>query len=280
MAFLNELQSKLLEAFSYLHDVCVANGLRYYACGGTLLGAVRHHGFIPWDDDIDVWMPRPDYEKLKVIMREKEAGGRYVFEAPGANDGHHYYAMGKLYDTTTTLVEKQKHRIRKGVFIDIFPLDGLGNSTEERDKRYKKMHLRNMMIASRISVPRKERSTFKNMAIRVSSLLPESVLDTRKVIERFDLECKKIPYENSRYVGVLMGSLGMQDVIEKEILQSTRLYDFETIQIYGTTEYDRLLTYIYNDWRKLPPVEKRVTLHDFEELDLHHGYLDGEGKNA
>ena len=272
---MNELQSKLLEAFSYLHDTCIENNLTYVASGGTLLGAVRHKGFIPWDDDVDVWMPRPDYEKLKVIMKT-HLNPKYVFETPGDNTGGHYYAFGKFYDTSTTAVEKTKFNARKGIYIDIFPLDGVGKTEAERDKIFKKMHLRNMLMASRISVPRKERSALKNLAIRVSSLLPESLLNTEKVIERFDNACKKLPYDESAYVGVLSGSYGLRDVIPKKWIEKPELYDFETIKICGVPNYDEYLTYIFGDWRKLPPKEKQVSLHDFEYLDLNHGYLESE----
>jgi len=270
---MNKLQTKLLAAFSAFHDICTTNGLTYIASGGTLLGAVRHKGFIPWDDDIDVWMPRPDYEKLKDVMK-RHPHKIYEFETPGDNTGGHYYAMGKFYDTSTTVVEKTKFNVRKGIYIDVFPLDGLGRTEAERDRIYKRLHFRNLLMASRISVPRKERSAIKNLAIYASSLIPESILNTEKVIERFDKACKKTSYENSEYVGVLMGSYGMRDVIPKKWLENPALYDFESIRIYGVKNYDEYLTYIYGDWRKLPPKEKQVSLHDFEYLDLDHGYID------
>ena len=270
---MNELQSKLLEAFSFFHNVCVENGLYYYASGGTLLGAVRHKGFIPWDDDVDVWMPRPDYERLSAILGT-EKRDKYIFETPMYNTGNHYYAMGKLYDTTTTMVEKTKFKDKKGVFIDVFPLDGLGKTETERNKIFRKMHFENLLLASRVSVPRKQRSALKNMAIRISSLMPESVLNTEKMILKFDRQCAALPYEGCKYAGVLMGAYGMRDVVPMEWLKEPALYDFESIKIYGVRNYDECLTYIFGDWRKLPPKEKQVSVHDFELLDLEHGYLE------
>ena len=244
----------------------------YYASGGTFLGAVRHKGFIPWDDDIDVWMPRPDYERLKDILLEKD--GKYVFEAPGHNCGQHYYAMGKLYDTSTTIIELTKFNAKKGIFVDIFPIDGLGRTKNELKKNYNKLHLLNLLVRSRVYVPQKEKKFIRNLAIHLSSIIPEALLNTEKFIEWFDKKCSKVSYDESKFVGIMMGSYGMRDVVEKRILNDRVLYDFETIKIFGVADYDTFLTHIYGDWRKLPSVEKQVTLHEFNHLDLNRGYMD------
>ncbi|MEG0835223.1 MAG: LicD family protein [Christensenellaceae bacterium] len=269
---MNKLQTKLLAAFSFFHDTCIENDLQYIAGGGTFLGAIRHHGFIPWDDDIDVWMPRPDYEKLIKIMA-KEKKGKYLLETPQSNTGGYYYAMGKLYDTTTTAVEKTKFNVKKGINIDVFPLDGLGKTENERKRLFGKMHIINMLISSRISLPRRERNALKNMAIHISSIVPETLVNTQKLLQRFDRQCAVLPYEGSKYVGVLMGSYGMRDVIPSEWLQNLTLYDFESIKIYGVKNYDEYLTYVFGDWRELPPEKERVSPHEFEQLDLDHGYF-------
>lgn len=136
------------------------------------------------------------------------------------------------------------------------------------------MVFRNMFISSRVSVVRKERNALKNLAIRFSSLFPESIINTSEIIKKLDRQCANLPYNDSEYVGVLMGTDGINDYFPKAWLKQTDLYDFETIRVYGLKNYDEYLTYKYGDWRKLPPKEKQKSNHDFELLDLEHGYLD------
>ncbi|MBR5505916.1 MAG: LicD family protein [Clostridia bacterium] len=103
---MNELQQKLLTMLNWFHNVCEKENLQYYALGGTALGAIRHNGFIPWDDDIDVGMPRDDYNKLREICSKYNAG-QYYIEFPGINDDF-VYPFCKVYDKQTTLVENVK----------------------------------------------------------------------------------------------------------------------------------------------------------------------------
>ena len=112
-----ELKKLELDILKYLKNVCSENGLTYYLAFGTLLGAVRHKGFIPWDDDIDVWMPREDYEKLKIIMRNK-VNSRYLFVTPKEYKNYGV-AFGKIIDKKTLLVEESySSEYDLGVYIN------------------------------------------------------------------------------------------------------------------------------------------------------------------
>ena len=117
---MNDLQKKLLETLTYLTKYLEEKGLRYYVIGGTMLGAVRHKGFIPWDDDVDIAMPRSDYEKF--IQDFKGVVDGYTLETPRGKARDFLYAYGKFYDTRTTVVEKLHRKVKRGVFIDVFPL--------------------------------------------------------------------------------------------------------------------------------------------------------------
>lgn len=269
---MNQHQEKLLGIIKFFHEFCVENNLRYYVTGGSLLGAMRHEGFIPWDDDIDVAMPRPDYEKLRELLEGKQ--GRYILETPYSKAKDYGYTMSKIYDSETTAVEKVKFNTCRGVFLDVFPLDGIGNTKDEMVRNHKKIYWLNMFIATRTSIPRAERSWYKNVAILVSSIIPEKLLNTKRIICKLDKMCARIPYDNSKYVGNLAGAYGLREIVDRDLFGEPKLYKFEDTYVYGVEKGDEYLTQIYGDWRQLPPEDKRSSGHDFELLDLNRSYIE------
>ena len=124
---MTETQRKLLTALQWFHHFCSEHNLRYYAVGGTCLGAVRHKGFIPWDDDIDVGMPRKDYKKFLELTSAIQDNELYKVEYLPSKHGF-TYPYCKLYDIGTTLIENSRYKIKRGIYIDVFPLDGIGLS--------------------------------------------------------------------------------------------------------------------------------------------------------
>ena len=270
---MNPLQMKLLDMLSWFHDFCVANNLRYYALGGTMLGTARHQGFIPWDDDIDVGMPRKDYEKLIHLLANKSVG-KYVLETPDTNEKDYYYPFLKLYDTTTTLIENTKYQIKRGVYLDIFPLDGIGDTFEEAQVNFAKVKRIYNLLITRVTGFRKGRKWYKNLAVVVARVIPNFILDNKKILKKLVGECQKYDYDKCAWCGNLVGAWGMKEVMPKEFMGSPTLYPFENIQIYGVEKADEYLTSLYGDWRKLPPVEKQKSHHDFVLFDLEKSYLD------
>ena len=132
---MNDLQLKMLDMMSWYHNLCEKNNLKYYVVGGTALGTIRHKGFIPWDDDIDVGMPREDYEKFKELASNSDLSARYAIEFPSGKKDF-LYPYGKIYDTTTTLIEHTRYKTKRGIFIDVFPLDGIGNDKDEATRHF------------------------------------------------------------------------------------------------------------------------------------------------
>lgn len=119
------LQDRLYSIFRVFHEVCAKNAIKYYMLGGTMLGAIRHEGFIPWDDDIDVGMKRSDYEKF-LLLSPREWPDNYLLKEP-SGDGVYPYLFAKVIDVATTCVEDIGRGVELGCYIDVFPLDNGGN---------------------------------------------------------------------------------------------------------------------------------------------------------
>lgn len=262
-----QLKKTLLEMLSWFHNFCIENDLKYFAVGGTLLGAVRHKGFIPWDDDIDLGMPREDYKKLEKLIGNKE-NGKYYFETPNTTRKGYYYTYGKLFDTDTTLVENSRDKLPMGVYIDIFPFDGVGETKEEAIKYLSYVKRLQDLLATRVSGIRKGRAFYKNAAVAVARVIPSFLFNDKKLLMKIDSICSGKNFNDSKYVANMNGAWGLREITTREIVGTPKLYDFENIKIYGIEDYDAYLTGVYGDWRQLPPEEKRVSAHDYVYVDL------------
>ena len=271
---MTEQQKKLVEMLSWFHNICVDNNLRYYIIAGTMLGAVRHKGFIPWDDDIDVGMPRSDYERLRQLISNINCGSQYIFEYPGQSNPEYSYLFAKLYNTKTTFIEKKRHPIKRGIYIDIFPLDGIGNDIEEAKKNYKPFY-NSFRLHLMITGAFLERRSFaKNLAVFVGRILSPLFVNRHKLEKKIDGICKRIDFDNSRLVSNLLGGSAIKGIVPQEWFGTPTLVKFENIEVYGLEKPELYLKSMYGDFMKLPPIEKQVSLHDSIECNLNKSYLD------
>lgn len=252
----------------WFDEYCAKNNIDYYIAGGTLLGAIRHGGFIPWDDDIDIIVPRPDYEKL--INTFESDGSKYEIESPYSRNDDFLFSFSKLYDTSTTLIENVKVKCIRGIYIDIFPLDGIGG--DEWKKNYRRFDRLNMLLMTRTCTVRKGRGLIKNATIFFMQLIPNFIFKNKKLSIKVDKKAAIINYETSKYVGNLMGAYRSKEVIAKDIIGEKTRYKFENIYVNGPEKYDEYLTHIYGDWNKIPDKDKRRGSHDYLSIDLDKAY--------
>ena len=270
---MNELQSKLVEMLHWFDGFCIKNEFSYYAVDGTMLGVARHAGFIPWDDDIDVCLPRPDYEKMKSKFGNTQIG-KYYLEMPNSNDEAFASPYAKLYDTSTTLIEHYQKPLIRGVFIDIFPLDSLSCDEGDAIKKLAKIKRKQYFFMSRVVAYSSRRKVYKNLAIIFSKIIPHSIVSNKQLRIEIDALCKSEKYDINKWGGMCLSDWGRKEIMPLSVFGKPTRYKFENIEVFGVQNFDTYLTRVYGNWEMLPPEAKRVSRHDYLSLDLNKSYLE------
>lgn len=252
MDALRELQLTELNILKELLPIFERHDVPYFALGGTMLGAVRHGGFIPWDDDIDIGVPREDYDRL--LSLEDELPPHLHFTSRQQDANYVYYFM-RVVD------ERIKLRNRRfdveevlPAWVDIFPLDGLPN-TELRRKLHGKKILfsRAVFQLSRfenIVNTKRDRPALERAVIRgIRALHLQKLIGRDYAYRLMDRTLKQFPYGKSDYNVNAMGAYRMREAFPKDVFGVGALYPFEDIMIRGAKDYDAYLTQLYGDWR-------------------------------
>ena len=248
-----EIQCKELEILIFMDRFCKENELRYYLVGGTLLGAVRHKGFIPWDDDIDICMPRPDYERLMEIFPRT---GKWMLQSRSRKN--RVAAFAKVVDMTTD-VESIFDKDIKQLWIDIFPIDGLPADIDEVRKIYKKCDFYRRLYGIGNARLGEGKTIFRKYAKIL--LKPMAILyGMEKVNRKIEEIAKRHPYETSDYVGAVTGGIyGVGERMKKSEFEKATTVEFEGHIFPAMSCWDSYLTGIYGDYMTPPPPEKRKT---------------------
>lgn len=249
----DELKNIQLDLLQKTADFCENNGLRYFLCGGTLIGAIRHKGYIPWDDDIDIAMPRPDYERFVKTFNKSE---NYYQVVNVETDPNYAYAFAKVYDKRTILKELH-YNGTIGAYIDILPADGVKNVAQIR----KIMILHKILNTKRANyykrtILKKIINTFGKLL-----LLPFSA---HKIATWMDNEARKYAFGSIPNAGLIANPLGIGEMVNKSVFDSDIYREFEGHQYRVPIGYDTWLRSIYGDYMQLPPEEHRVTHHTFD----------------
>lgn len=259
---LEELKQIELDMVKYLDGICKANSIHYYMVGGTLLGAVRHKGFIPWDDDVDVAMPRRDFEKLQKIMEQEQGCYQLQFFNNVKNYG---YASPKLVDTRTTLIDYKlgNGMERSSVFIDIFLYDGMGERPRTAMTWYLLLKtFKKMVFLSRRNF--KMESTLKTVLFALPWCLCRCV-GTDRLNRIYNGLAGKKDFYDSQIVACAAGRYGKGELHPRAVFETTVELPFEDMVLPAPAGYRDYLTGLYHDYMQMPPVEKRVSNHTSEE---------------
>ncbi|MBS5582978.1 MAG: LicD family protein [Megasphaera sp.] len=248
---LKEIQEDVFQILLTFDQFCKNNHLTYRLAGGTLLGAIRHKGFIPWDDDIDVCMPRPDYEKFLMISKNDFIDKGYEVTAE---------AYCKISDLNTKLISQYRFD-DKYVTMDVFPIDGLPEDNKKVEQIYKETNLYREIY--RLNFAKMgEATTFLKRIFKPFFILGARVIGKDYCVKKLNEIAKTRAFENSHYVGaVTWGLYGSGERMKKEEFEETVMVDFEGHKFPTYSCWDSYLHGIYGNYMELPPIEKRKTHH-------------------
>ncbi|HBW13332.1 MAG TPA: hypothetical protein DEF30_05890 [Proteiniclasticum sp.] len=262
---LDEVQDRLFEMMISFHDICVENNIRYYMLGGTLLGAVRHEGFIPWDDDIDIGLLRADYEKL-ISLPEAVWPKNLELRIPG-KDSDYPYGYTKLISSDTTVVEDYGKGIVLGLFIDIFPVDFAG-----RSKLSSEMKMRAVSTLKKVLQTTQITSVDEYTFLKKFIIMIIKKIGVERVLRMTGCILKSENSNPEYYSANFLGAWGNREIVRTKLFGKPRLFKFRDREFFGPENADEYLTSIYGDYMKLPPLEKQQSHHNYLYFDLETSY--------
>jgi lipopolysaccharide cholinephosphotransferase len=251
-----ELKKIQLDILDKVHNFCTDHNIKYYITYGTLIGAIRHKGYIPWDDDIDICMPRPDYNRFMKLFNLNISNFEFIsYEL----DPHYPYTYGKVIDNRTKLIEFSTLKYPMGINIDVFPIDGVDE--DAKILKYQ-IFLRNLLNIKTIRYS-KSRTFYKNLFLLLSKL-SLIIIPTNYIVGRMVKNTHKYSYDNSSKVCCVAMGTKLNKPVPKEYFDKGVLKEFEDREYYVPIGYDGYLKSIFGDYMKLPPEDKRNSHHVFE----------------
>ena len=267
---MNSLQQKETELLKCFVEICDQLNLTYFLVCGTALGAVKYNGFIPWDDDVDVALPRANYkifcEKAQQLLPEG------LFFQTYETDGKYPCIFGKIRDSRTTYIEKTCAKIpmNHGVYIDVFPLDGY----PESPKAQKKLERKKLFYKLLISCVYESDCSFKVRLLRKLFRICGVHKRTDKVLARYERLISAYPTENSKLWCNHGNWQGRREYAAREQYGKGTMVSFEGIPVRVPEQYDAYLTQKYGDWRADLPAEEQVGHHFYTVMDLEKPYTE------
>ena len=252
---LDEMRQIQLELLDRIDEFCTREGITYSLSGGTMLGSVRHKGFIPWDDDIDLMMPRPDYDRFiqtfNGVYPHTVAENYYT-------DPDFPLAFTKVCDTRTTLVQRHNRMKRFGVFVDIFSVEG--TPTDEADVPAYIDEFFDLSTKLRKRAPLHRWTTSPLVWLKVvlrRHFYPKS----SELIEKIDALRNRVPYESAQFVGSIAGGTRRQFHFPAEMFRHFQRVPFEGRMVSCIEDTDSYLKQMYGDYMQLPPEKDRKLPH-------------------
>lgn len=262
---LREIQLGELEILKQFKRICEEQNLQYYLFYGTLLGAVRHGGFIPWDDDVDVAMPRNDYEKFIAYCKENTENLKPLELLHYSTNSEYIYPIARLNDTRYTTVYKNVDDYGLGLFIDIYPFDGCGNSEEEAYNYLTSIHRSKLFIASAGTnhFEKSRKRGFINNLKKLLGYLWAHAVGANALISKLDSYVQSKTIDNCNYVACCVWT-AEKNYYSKDILKEQTVAYFENESFFIPKYFDAVLKHDYGDYLKLPDEDDRIPHHEYQ----------------
>lgn len=256
-----EIRAIQYEILKAVAAYCDDKRLEYFLTGGTLLGAVRHQGFIPWDDDIDIAMPRPDYNKL--LEAGGALGGHYEINVFENNPAHSRLFMRVTDNRTVYAHAYYQKRYRTGLGIDVFPMDGVPEDAAQRRAYFRDIRRLKKEFALSQSAPFKSTDPLRAV-VKTAASIPARCRGRKRLYQSIQKRVAQYPYETCAHVGITTGVYLEKEILEKEELFPAASLRFEGEVFRAPACYDKYLRQLYGDYRKLPKEEDRKRKHAFK----------------
>ena len=264
----DEAKAVSLEILSFIDRICRKLNLKYSLAWGTLIGAVRHHGLIPWDDDIDVIMPRKDYMKFISYMCENE-GTLSPFNLVSIyNRNDYFYLVSRVVNNETmTIPEKKSIQKQKnfGLFVDIYPLDYCGNTYEQATKFFEKqMRVETLRYMALSDTFQKAKTSVFRTIIKYPLFMYSKAMGAGSFLRKLEKNINKINENDTQYCCSWCGTGGMPAtklVFPSEWFNELMEVQFEDQYYFIPKHYDEILSQVYGDYMSFPPIEEQVGHH-------------------
>ena len=263
LRIIQKKESLILKEFD---RVCRENDIKYTIAYGTLLGAVRHKGFIPWDDDIDVCMLRSEYDRFKSIC-DQQLSEDFFYQSPETDKEYlRMYDKIRLNGSVFLETAHSNRQIHHGLYLDIFPVDNVPDDPRERARHLRHYSFFHTILSSKYISLESRRGLNKLFAliIRIFTLFIPLKWVYKKTKE-LSIKYNKTNCSMVRNYEVVKG---LADLFPRSLYTDVVDVEFEGFNVMATCHYDDMLSKIYGDYMTLPPVEKRISHHDLYELEL------------
>lgn len=269
---MRKIQSELMPLLKEFKRICEKNHISYFLCAGSVLGAVRHKGFIPWDDDIDIGMLRSDYEKLIKIADEELSEGFLLMD--GERSPNYYVTFAKVFrDHTALVVGTNSHlKLHHGFYLDIFPFDVIPDTEEAQNEFYwRQKEVREVYTRMKKKKKYEGRNPVKKF-IANSEYYRLNLHSSKKMYQKVQSVMRCYEKENPKYIADLCAPYNKKLFFKYEDIFPTVDMEFEGEKYPIPGNYNVYLTTMYGDYMTLPPIEKRYVKHDIVEMSNTHNY--------